>query len=183
MTCDHCVFIKGSRLSPYKAEKGKLYVCELCYSLLRTRTNGKKITFVKCPDLYKNPLAPVFKGEQKCKAALLNIGVNELVNEFFFQDLPQKRYDFKFKYDGHEYILEFDGDQHFKFVPCFHKSELCLEIQKSNDIKYTREALKRGVKIIRIDIGQLDHLEYHIINALRSKSEFYLSNAALYKHF
>lgn len=181
-TCDHVVFIGQSRLSPYKATKGKKYVCENCYELVHLRTNAKKKIFAVYPDLYCTSNLK-FKGEQKCKAALLNIGVKELVQEFKFFDLPGKCYDFKFKYEGDDYILEFDGDQHFKFVDMYHKSLLCLEIQKANDIKYTKEAIQRNHKIIRINYAQLNFIEEHVRNALHMKQQFYLSDPTVYSHF
>lgn len=34
-----------------------------------------------------------------------------------------RRYDFTFNYNNIEYVLEYDGTQHFNYIPFFHRDD------------------------------------------------------------
>lgn len=65
-------------------------------------------------------------------------------------------------------MLEYDGEQHFRYSSYFHKTVENFEIRKKQDIRYTLEAIKSDYKMIRIDYTQYKLIEQHIINALSS---------------
>lgn len=51
-----------------------------------------------------------------------SLGIN-YQKEFILPNLARKRFDFMFEYNNIKYLLEFDGEQHFKYMNIFYDSE------------------------------------------------------------
>lgn len=94
-----------------------------------------------------------------------------------------RKYDFYLSYNNISYILEYDGEQHFKYIPHFHgDSEDGLIKRKNIDIEKTQCALAAGYSFIRIDYTQKNNIEYHLRTALNSQQKLYCSTNTLYQH-
>ncbi|MCM0601234.1 hypothetical protein [Periweissella ghanensis] len=52
-------------------------------------------------------------------------------------------------------IIEVQGDQHYRFIPVFHRNELGFEYQKYKDRYKKKFAIDRGYKYIEIDYKEL----------------------------
>lgn len=113
---------------------------------------------------------------------LRNLGI-EFKSEHLCEGLDghKYRYDIYFNYNGRIYILETDGEQHFKIIEFFHKKEGAFEKAQRRDIHKQYMALKNGFKIIRIDYKiKNSEMKEHIIKALNSSEEIYYSNPEIY---
>jgi hypothetical protein len=123
------------------------------------------------------------KGELACGRYLDSIGIPYL-REFIIANLDRKRFDFLFAFEQREYLLEFDGEQHFKVMKHHHKTMNDLLDRKEIDILKTEKALDAGYFIIRIDYTQLDKVATHIAAALKLPSyhRYYFSNTNMYHH-
>lgn len=120
-------------------------------------------------------------GENAILNILLKWGINPIV-QATIPPLSNKPYDFVFTYAGKSYIVEFDGAQHFKFIPFFHDNEAGFRNRQEIDIEKTNHAIRSGYYVIRIDYTQLDCIEQHIITALNSSDRIYLSTPIIYEH-
>ena len=87
------------------------------------------------------------KIERECKSYLEDNNI-EFIEEFRFSNLQNRRFDFVFQYNNKKYVLETDGEQHFK-CGWWHKSEEdFLEKQNIDKLK-TLIAVNNGFNIIR----------------------------------
>lgn len=120
-------------------------------------------------------------GERNIRAYLkeLNIPFNQ---QYQLPMVPNRKYDFYFEFNGRKFIIEFDGEQHFKFVRKYHKlKSKFFEAQVIDRIK-TYAAWNSGITIIRIDHTQVDNVKFHILNAINSPNIVYFSDLQLYKY-
>lgn len=102
--------------------------------------------------------------------------------QYTVAELPSRRYDFYFEYDGLRYLVEYDGEQHFRYIRKFHhKTSKFKESQIVDRIK-TSVALQTGYRVIRIDYNERDNIPYHLISAIRSDAALYLSNSETYDY-
>ncbi len=121
-------------------------------------------------------------GELECMRILKKLNV-VFEPQFKLVTLGDKRFDFYFVYKEQEFILEFDGSQHFKFTPKFHKNNVEIFTQKQEvDVLKTKTALGKNYFVIRIDYKCLENIEYHINFAINmSKNDvYYFSNPSMY---
>ena len=91
-------------------------------------------------------------------------------------------YDFMFEYQGQCILLEYDGKQHFHFVPFFHKTYETFLERQGTDIFKTIQATKNGFKIIRIDYTQEDMISEHMEIALKNNQQMYFSTPEMYQY-
>lgn len=126
----------------------------------------------------------------KCGSSNGERAIRQILREFNISFITQykllissrRRYDFYFEYNGGRFIIEYDGEQHFRFARKYHKKkENFLKSQIIDRIK-TYYAWNSGITIIRIDYTQYDNIRYHIISGVNSGSLVYLSNPLLYKY-
>ena len=96
--------------------------------------------------------------------------------------LPNRKYDFCFEYQGIKYLVEFDGEQHFRFVKKYHKTKAKFNEAQTIDRVKTYAAWSSGYRLIRIDYRQLQHIRYHIIAAINSSYIVYFSDPEIYKY-
>lgn len=109
-----------------------------------------------CPQCYMNR-------EESLGASLVRKVLTELKFDIksehkYLEYLPTRRYDFVVQNEKGEICFEFDGDQHFKFVPWWHKTnESFLEKQEIDRIK-TLVLMLLGIPLIRISNNNEDHI-------------------------
>jgi hypothetical protein len=82
------------------------------------------------------------------------------------------------------FLLEFDGEPHFKFTPRFHETLEIFRERCQIDILKTQKGIEAGFFVIRIDHTQIDNVEFHITAALKSppSSKYYVSDERIYHH-
>lgn len=56
-------------------------------------------------------------------------------------------------------LIEYDGEQHSKFIPYFHGDEEGFELQKTRDQIKTGYCLMHNIPLIRIPYTEFDHIE------------------------
>ena len=156
----------------------KIY-CNDCKSEWTTSINCHINNKSGCPDCKTS------KGETLCANFLENNNIG-YIREFRLEDLPRKRFDFKFCYQGRNVLLEFDGEQHFIFSKHFHKTDESYLKRQNDDIIKTKLGMKRGYFIIRIDYKNITAIIEHINKALEiircGKESHYFSNPDLYSY-
>lgn len=123
----------------------------------------------------------ISKGAEECAKVLEKLVVN-FDREVSLVNCPRKRYDFEFSYNGDNYLLEFDGKQHFEYIQYFHSTQDMFEEKKQMDIEKTLAGINAGYKFIRIAYDSLTDIENHVLIALDSREKIYFSNKVLYKH-
>jgi formylmethanofuran dehydrogenase subunit E len=120
-------------------------------------------------------------GEIACENTLKLLGI-DYICEFILDNLPRKRFDFKFEYNNYRFLLEFDGLQHFQFSPHYHNDEEEFLRKQQVDIIKTRKAIEAEYHIMHIDYTQIDNIQTHIRAALNSKNQTYFSNPTMYTY-
>lgn len=123
-------------------------------------------------------------GERNVRFVLEKYNVNFTTQKRIPQ-LPTYKYDFHFIHDNKEYFVEYDGEQHFRKVDFFHKTEDDFKKRLIIDITKTRTIYNLGHYMIRLDysLTTVDQIEKHIIAAITSGKQIYFSNPELYKIF
>src|SRR5690606_37882623 len=111
-----------------------------------------------------------------------NSNIYNINREFKINSRSKKYYDFYVEYNSKKYLLEVDGEQHFKQSGLFHSNLEDFKQQQRRDIKYTKYAIKNGYNIIRIDYTKKGHLGTYINYGLLHSNNHYLSDPNLYSH-
>lgn len=129
------------------------------------------------------PVCCESKGEKLIKLILTEIGI-VFQSQYRLRQLPTKRYDFYFKYENKEYILEFDGIQHFKEFEHFHRDgRTSFNYRREIDIIKTLIPSYNGIKLIRIDYSNVDYnlMKTHLLNGIKCDQLVYFSDPKLYE--
>lgn len=161
--------------SDIKGCNSRIYlICNHCTEswtpLLRSILYGKS----GCPHCKKSI------GEKLTGRCLekLNIQFDKQVR---LESIPTRSFDFGFKINTRKWLLEFDGIQHFKFVPYFFDNDITrYEKSRESDIIKTREARKEDYNVIRIDYKQIKNIKYHIEKAIELCQPLYVSTPTMY---
>lgn len=88
--------------------------------------------------------------------------------EYVFKDYPQARYDFYLP--DSNIIIEFDGKQHYEFIPFFHGTEEEFNNNKLKDLEKNSYCLKNGITMFRIPYTEEDNLETILNEILKEQS-------------
>ncbi|WP_346888161.1 hypothetical protein [Clostridium sp. UBA1056] len=106
------------------------------------------------------------KGERLVEFALLDLGLNYR-REISFDDFKavtdadfNGRYDFVI-YDKKKikYIIEFDGQQHYKYIKRFHNNEKGFKEQQFRDLKKNLYCELKNIKLIRISYKEISKVK------------------------
>ena len=89
------------------------------------------------------------KGERLVSLALIGLNI-EFKHQYSFPG-SDKSYDFGFNSYKGGVLIEWDGIQHFSYVPYFHDQNRSFEQERLNDVSKTKEVISKGNKLIRID--------------------------------
>lgn len=120
-------------------------------------------------------------GEREIRA-ILRDGNLKFSPQYSLPVLPTRRYDFYFEYQNQKYLVEFDGEQHFKFVRKLHHTKRqYLEKQIIDRIK-TYAAWTNGFHLIRIDYTQMNQIKDHLMRALSANQPVYFSTPEMYRY-
>jgi len=124
-------------------------------------------------------------GERLCVEAFNHLQI-PFEREKVFSSLPRRYFDFVFVKNKIRYILEFDGQQHFKETS-FRNTLAEFKKQQDRDIEKSLWGVKNGFFLIRIDYScrNLKKILLHLENAwhqCESGNSWYFSNPELYVH-
>ena len=99
------------------------------------------------------------KGEEKI-ISLLQKGKYKFEREKRFYDLKkgQYRYDFYLLREGRPSLIEFQGEQHYQYVPKFYHSRADFEAAKERDRRKISYALAKGIPLYIIPYWELDRI-------------------------
>lgn len=131
---------------------GRLHIrvrCNKCYNIWSKRANY----FLRrgCPYCITS------KGEEKIYSILLNNN-KHIVRQYKFDNLKLYRFDFAvFKYNKLSYLIEYDGEQHFKPIPAWGgmaRFNRQVQIDKIKD-KYCKD---NDIRLIRISYKQYNNI-------------------------
>lgn len=122
------------------------------------------------------------QGEARCGDLLIGMGLQP-ISQYRIQLLPDYRFDYHFIYQEREYLLEFDGQQHFEFTSWFHRTQRSFENKRQRDFLKSAVALMSGYYLIRIAYNDLNCAEKIIKQALQGKKRLYFSNPRMYEYF
>lgn len=120
------------------------------------------------------------KGETLCKEVLNELDINYICEYMF--DKNRYRYDFQLCYNGINYIIEYDGAQHFEYISLFHETIEIFEERREVDVLKTNMCIKNKMVMIRIDYtnNTFDKVKNHILNGFKLSEGIYVSNPELY---
>lgn len=124
------------------------------------------------PHLHKKQSAPV----KLISKFLRSLGI-PFQREVSLGD--KKRYDFCI-WVGYFILIEYDGAQHFRQGK-YARTQKKLENIQEKDILKTFNAVKAGIKLIRIDYTCKD-IEKHILAGISSPTQVFVSNVEKYMH-
>lgn len=122
-------------------------------------------------------------GEQLVAASLDFLGLKYIAQ----YSLPGKlfRYDFATGINMINTVIEWDGEQHFKFVKFFHETTEKFLYNQNCDREKTRNIINLGCKMIRIDYTwgnkRVEEIAQFIYVGLHSNDQLILSNSDMYK--
>lgn len=105
------------------------------------------------------------KGERRIRELLTKLQI-AFQQEIMFDWLPLKRFDFMLRHNGRNYIIEYDGEQHFEYTPYFHETEEKFALKRGIDIHKTTLALNQRYFFIRIAYTDYDDLEDIILEII-----------------
>jgi hypothetical protein len=157
-----------------------------------------KLPFIckKCNGTYEAEAYRTIQRVSRCPCSQVKSQGEENVTTIFTQynvpferevilpSLPRKRYDFRFVYNNRQYLLEFDGEQHFTYNDFHHRDEAHFRERQSVDILKTQHAYQNNYFLIRIDYTQIDNIQHHLHAAMTSPNTEvrYLSNPEMYAY-
>jgi len=121
------------------------------------------------------------QGEARCGQRLRERCLSP-IPQYRIAPLPRYRFDYYFIYKDREYLLEFDGKQHFEETPWFHRSRRSFYKQRNCDFLKTVVALMSGYCLIRIAYNDINRLDEILDEALQGQESLYLSNREMYRH-
>jgi very-short-patch-repair endonuclease len=124
----------------------------------------------------------ISNGESECQRILKTMNI-PFKSQFKFLPTNRERYDLQFIYNNCNYILEFDGGQHFK--PWRKESETQFQTRQYQDIQKTNAAISANYFIIRIDYKNINRIKQCLLNAFECQNQgakFYLSSPDMYTY-
>ena len=163
---EHLKFIKEDNIP---------IICKTCTNVFAPTLPSHLYQETGCPG------CKFSKGELECHRILKELNI-DFQPQFTFDEHPKKGYDLHFRYNEYDYLLEFDGIQHFNYVKIFHHDGKDLKKQQDTDCFYSHLALSKGYRLIRIDYTQINQIRDHLEEAFQSSSDVYFSTPDIYEH-
>lgn len=120
-------------------------------------------------------------GETLLHQVLSGYGI-KFTTQVAFEVNLKRKYDVYFSHYGRNFLVEFDGEQHFRENYFFHKSYDVFLRQQQVDYEKTLHAIKSGYCMIRIDHTQIKDIAVHLNQAILASKWLYLSNPGMYKY-
>lgn len=165
---------RGGRLLRYKRSGKSLWQCREGHSFWLT---GYKVyrRGKWCPHCGSS------NGERTVRQCLQEWNL-PFVPQAVLPLLPSRRYDFCFGHQGRRFLVEFDGEQHFRFVKRYHRTKKAFHESQLVDRIKTHVALISGYHLIRIDYTQMPLIQAHLINAISINTPVYYSTPQMYTY-
>lgn len=140
--------------------------CEICNKFFKQSIHSHFNRECNCSNCSKS------KGEKLCMQILDNMNIN-YIDEYKIEGYNY-RYDFYISIGETKFLIEYDGEQHFKFVDYFFKSLEEFEKRKLDDMKKNIIALENNYKLLRIHYSLTDNqIRKYIEDFLEGKFDFY----------
>ena len=102
-----------------------------------------------------------YSGERLC-AKFLSTNGYKVSPQWTFPDCKDKgelQFDIRAEKEGHWFLVEFDGEQHYSFPNYFHKSREEFDAQCRRDRIKDEYCKKNGIRLYRVRESNLSHLE------------------------
>ena len=119
------------------------------------------------------------KGEQRIEEILTKNGISfkkevSFTDLYGYKDNNLLRFDFAiFKNNQLIYLLEYDGEQHFKFIKHFHKNIFNFKKAKEWDRRKNAYCIRKNIPLIRVPYWDYEKLS---LSSLFSTKEYYVKN-------
>lgn len=121
------------------------------------------------------PKCSLSKGEIRIEQFLKDNNIDYL-SQHSFSDLKSKSsLKFDFCLPDYNILIEYDGEQHFKYNAFFHRSDKSFDYQKEKDCLKEQYCKKNNIKLIRIPYWELDNIEKILSECLVSLTELRVS--------
>ena len=119
------------------------------------------------------------RGEERIREFLQDNNI-EFMDQYKlpYEQICTRKYDFYLP--DYNILIEFDGEQHFKFVSRFHRTQEGFEDKKYIDAQKTAYAINNGHRLVRVDYKSFYRLPEIIDKALGCTSRLYLSSYTMY---
>ena len=102
-------------------------------------------------------MSKISKGEQRIINILKQNGI-QFEREKTLTDFRNGHYRFDFYLPKYNVMIEFDGEQHFKFVSRFYNKLSDFQIAKERDRRKNSYCLARNIRLYRIPYWELDKI-------------------------
>jgi hypothetical protein len=101
--------------------------CNKCETVWRPSIGNHIYRRTGCPGCNKS------RGEVACQVAFEKLGIT-FQPQFIIEPF-RKKYDFLIEHNSKQYLVEYDGEQHFNYVSHFHATEEIFEAKKEIDLE------------------------------------------------
>ena len=163
---------KGGQLVKYNGTRKSIWKCREGHQFLLTeykvKRRGKWCSTCGASN-----------GEREIRRLLSQYNI-PFIQQAVMSNLPGRKFDFYFQYQGRAYLLEYDGEQHFEYVRKYHKTKQGFHEAQLIDKQKTYAGVQAGCYVIRIDYTQKDLIHHHIYAALQLNYQIYLSTPSMY---
>jgi hypothetical protein len=156
------------------SDKELLWKCHICGDAWLDKIKAKAKSRSGC---IKHRCTTSY-GELACEDTLRKLDIPFLSQ---FKLISTRRYDFQFNYNNINYLVEFDGSQHFKRWR--NESESDFRYRQNKDIEKTHTAILHNFFMIRIDYTYINRVEQCLLEAFECQKQgakFYLSSPDMY---
>ncbi len=150
--CNEWDYIKNTRhprgYTP-KSDEIVPWICLKCKhewdAEIKSRANG-----TGCP------ICASSKGEKFLKQYLDENNIQYKPQKKFTKELGQLSYDFEIL--NQKLLIEFDGEQHYKYIKHFHSKNISFKTQLERDFRKTLFCLNNGYKLLKIPYSYLNRI-------------------------
>ena len=144
---------ENSYMVPKGSHKYLNWRCVVCSNIWRAKVSDRT-SGTGCPECARTRTES--KGAGLCREYLEHHEI-PYKREFKLQYFEKRRYDFMFHHRGRNYLLEFDGEQHFKKSSWHASTAVFLENQEIDKLK-NWVALSWGYTVLRISNNDATHV-------------------------
>ena len=151
--------------------------CKTCNKFWYTTIQNHVYGGAKCPYCSKS----ISKGEITIANYLDKYNI-PYETQFVIPSLSNNKYDFYVRHNSKCYLIEFDGEQHFKMVPYFHKNIEAFNKRQYMDKLKTFMAIDANYTIIRIAYKESNNIDKCLDEAFKSNEKIILFPKNIYDY-